>query len=61
MWIPRTRAEVIAYLRGSAVVLAIILSADYFWDGFGFAEIWYLWIVAALAFPFVGMNLIAPD
>jgi hypothetical protein len=61
MWIPSTKDEVHAYLRGSAIVLAILLCADYFWDGFGLSEFWYLWIVAALVFPFVGMNFLARD
>jgi low affinity Fe/Cu permease len=48
-------------MRGSVIVMVILLVADWFWKGFGFSEIWYLWIVIALAAPFIGVNFVAPD
>jgi hypothetical protein len=61
MWLPNSRTEYLAYLRGSAVVLAILLGADWLWRGFGLSELWCLWILAALAAPFLAMNFLAPD
>jgi low affinity Fe/Cu permease len=61
MWFPSSRNEYLAHMRGSAIVLVILLAADWFWKGFGFSEIWYLWILVALAAPFIGVNFVAPD
>jgi hypothetical protein len=61
MWFPSSRNEFFAYLRGSAIVLAIFMAVDWFWKGFGLSETWYLWILVAIAAPFITANFVAPD